>query len=45
MVSMKLVTSIGTAISFDHLPVLFVVELNVRREVPEHFVFEYKNAD
>jgi hypothetical protein len=34
-----------TALFSDHLPVLFVVELNVRREVPEHFVFDYKNAD
>jgi hypothetical protein len=25
--------------------VLFGLELNVRQEVPEHFVFDYKNAD
>jgi hypothetical protein len=25
--------------------VLFEVKLNVRREEPEHFVFDYKNAD
>jgi hypothetical protein len=37
--------STRTAFSSDHLPVLFGVELNVRREVPEHFVFDYKNAD
>jgi hypothetical protein len=23
----------------------FEVELNVRREVPQHFVFDYKNVD
>jgi hypothetical protein len=37
--------STRTALSSDHLPVLFGLELNVRREVPEHFVFDYKNAD
>jgi hypothetical protein len=29
----------------DHLSVLFEVELDVRRKVPEHFVFDYRNAD
>jgi hypothetical protein len=28
-----------------HLPVLFGVELNVRQKIPEHLVFDYKNAD
>jgi hypothetical protein len=37
--------STRAALSSHHLPVLFGVELNVRREVPEHFVFNYKNAD
>jgi hypothetical protein len=37
--------STRTALSSDHLPVLVGVELNVRREVTEHFVFDYKNAD
>jgi hypothetical protein len=37
--------STKTALSSDHLPVLFEVELDVRREVPEHFIFDYRNAD
>jgi hypothetical protein len=37
--------STRTALSFDHLPVLFEVELDVRHKVPEHFVFDQRNAD
>jgi Reverse transcriptase (RNA-dependent DNA polymerase)/Endonuclease-reverse transcriptase len=34
-----------TALSSDHLPVIFEVVTDVRREVPSHFVFDYKNAN
>jgi hypothetical protein len=44
MVSMKFVTY-RLELRSDHLPVLFGVELYVRREEPEHFVFNYKNSD
>jgi hypothetical protein len=37
--------TLSTTFSSDHLPVLFGVELNVRQEVPDHFVFDYRNAD
>jgi hypothetical protein len=37
--------STRTALSSDHLPKLFEVELTVRCEVPEHCVFGYRNAD
>jgi hypothetical protein len=35
----------STVLFSDHLLVLFGVELNVRRKVPVHFVFDYKYAD
>jgi hypothetical protein len=37
--------SAQTALSSDHLPVTFKVAIDTQREVPEHFVFQYKNAD
>jgi hypothetical protein len=37
--------STHTALSSDHLPVLFDVITDVRREFPSHFVFDYQNAD
>jgi hypothetical protein len=34
-----------TAISFDHLPVIFEVVTDVRREIPSQLVFGYKNVN
>jgi hypothetical protein len=37
--------STHTALTSDHLPVLFEVTTNVRREIPSHLVFDYQNSD
>ena len=37
--------STRTELSSDHLPVLFEVSADSRREVPDHFIFDYKSAD
>lgn len=37
--------STRTELSSDHLPVLFEICSDTRRETPEHFVFNYKVAD
>jgi hypothetical protein len=34
-----------TALSSHLLPVLFEVEVRVRREVPDFIIFDYKNAN
>jgi hypothetical protein len=35
----------GTGLSTDHLPVICEVITDVRREVPSHFVYDYKNVN
>jgi hypothetical protein len=37
--------STRTELSSDHLPVLFEVTSDSRREVPNHYIFNYKRAD
>jgi hypothetical protein len=37
--------STRTELSSDHLPVLFEVTSDSRREVPNHNIFNYKHAD
>jgi hypothetical protein len=37
--------STKTALSSDHLPVLFEVEVSVQREVPDFFIFDYAHAN
>ena len=37
--------STQTALSSDHLPVLFKVSAESQREIPDHFIFDYKSAD
>jgi hypothetical protein len=37
--------STRTELSSDHLPVLFEVTSDSRREVPNHYIFNYKHAD
>jgi Reverse transcriptase (RNA-dependent DNA polymerase)/Endonuclease-reverse transcriptase len=32
-------------LSSDHLPVLFEVKVDSRREIPDHFIYDYKSAD
>jgi hypothetical protein len=34
-----------TALSSDHLPVIFEVVIDVRREIPSHYVFDCKNGN
>jgi hypothetical protein len=37
--------STRTELSSDHLPVLFEVTSDYRREVPNHYIFNSKHAD
>jgi hypothetical protein len=36
---------VKTELSSDHLPVMFEVATNIHRELPDHFIFNYREAD